>query len=153
MTTLLAGAGSSTDSYEDDVFQFEDVVNSSTYLQNTIYQKPDTVFVNPIQYADIVKDERFRDYSKSNTLAPLREGTIGGQIAGLNVVTLPEIPDRTVMVAAMDKKPLWLVVLQDMKTEAFRIPDERTDKVQMWVYEKPAVLRPEALRKITITEA
>lgn len=148
MTTLEAGATSSTDSY-DTSLGFDDIVDAKTYLSKLFYN-PDTVLVNPDEYADIVKDDDFRDYSKSNTLAPLREGTIGGRIAGLNVVEVPELTSGVVLVADMSVRPLWLVVLQELKAEAFRINDERTDKVQMWTYEKPAVLRPQAFRKINM---
>lgn len=148
MTTLEGGAATSTDSLAKDL-AFEDIVDARTYLKLQKYN-PTTVFVNPTEYADIVKDEAFRDYSQSGSTSPLREGTIGGRIAGLDVVEIPELTAGTVLVADMSVRPLWLVVLQELKAEAFRINDERTDKVQMWTYEKPAILKPQAIRKINM---
>ena len=66
---------------------------------------------------------------------------------------IPELTAGTVLVADMSVRPLWLVVLQELKAEAFRINDERTDKVQMWTYEKPAILKPQAIRKINMKTA
>jgi hypothetical protein len=148
MTTMLAGAATSTDSY-DTSLGFDDITDAKTYLRKRLYN-PTTVFVNPDEYSDLVKDDDFRDYSASNTTAPLREGTVGGRIAGLDIVEIPEITEGVVLVADMSVRPVWLVVLQELKAEAFRINDERTDKVQMWTYEKPAVLKTEAIRKINM---
>lgn len=149
MDVFVDGAGSSADGLGDDVLTFEDLLAAKVYLRERFYN-PDTVFVNPNQYADLVKDDRFIDLSQSGTTDPLRQGTIGGSVAGMRVVEIPEIPNKTVLVVDMSENPLWLVVLQDIQVEQFRIPDRRSDKVQMTAYEKPAVLKPEVIRKISI---
>lgn len=150
MDTLVAGAGAGVDSQGDDVAIYEDLIDAATYIESNHYLKADTVFVNPVEYGDLVKDARFLLYSGSNSTAPYRDGTLGGNIAGLNVVKLPEVPPKTVIVAAMDERPLWLVVFQETKIETFRIPDRRHTKVQLNAYVKPVVLKPEALRLINI---
>lgn len=152
LNTFVAGAGYSMNTENDDYIAFEDIMDAKTYLKKAL-QVPDTVFVGPDQYAELVKSDDFRQYYQSASTAPLREGTVGGTVAGLNVVEMMEMPDNTALVADMSKKPVWLVVFQDMQVEQFRINDERTDKVQMWLYEKPAVLKPEAYVKITVPHA
>jgi hypothetical protein len=151
MTTMEGAAATATDSY-DTSLGFDDIMDAKTYLRKQLYN-PTTVFVNPDEYSDLVKDDDFKEYYKSNTTMPLREGTIGGRVAGLDVVEIPELTSGTVLVADMTARPLWLVVLQEMKAEAFRINDERTDKVQLWAYEKPAVLKPQAIRQINMKTA
>lgn len=150
--TLVAGATSATDGLGDNVLTFEDLVDAKTYLEVNFYN-PNIALVNPNQYADLVKDDMFRDFAQSGSTAPLREGTIGGNIAGLNIVVVPEVPDKTVLVMDTSVAPLWLVILQELEVESFRIPDRRMEKVQMTNYEKPAVLKPEAIRKINIVAA
>ena len=149
MNTLVAGAATSVETDEIGIMGIDDLLDSSTYMKKE-YLNPDVVYVNPDEYSGFVRLKEFRDFSQSGTTLPLREGVIGGRIVGLNILEIPEIPSGTAIMSDTSKAPLWLVILQDLQTEAFRIPDERSDKVQMWTYEKPAVLRPEALRKITV---
>jgi len=148
ITVLLAGCAKSQAAATSGKLDFNDLVDARTYLKK-IFRAADTALVNPDQYADQVKDVRFQDFSKSNTTLPLREGLIGGRIAGLNILEVPEVPSGSCIVGDFASRPLWLVLLQDLKSEAFRIPEERKDKVQMTAYEKPAVLRADALYKIT----
>lgn len=149
ITTLNGAAVTTVETINSGYLDFEDILDSKTALRKTFYN-PDTLLVAPDEYIDIVKDDRFLDFSQSNSLAPLREGTIGGRVAGINVVEVPEITAGTAYMVDFSASPLWLVVLQDMQVESFRIPDRRMDKVQMYCYEKPAVLKPEAIRKITL---
>jgi HK97 family phage major capsid protein len=152
MNTLVAGASTSVESADVGVLGIDDLLDCKTYMRKA-FLNPDVVYVNPDEYAGFVKLEEFRDFSQSGTTLPLREGVIGGRIVGLNILEIPEIPSGTAIMEDTSKNSLWLVLLQDLQSEAFRIPDERTDKVQMWTYEKPAVLRPEALRKMTVKVA
>ena len=47
--------------------------------------------------------------------------------------------------------PIWLVQNGTMNTESYRIPETREDALDLTLYEKPAVLRPDAIAKIEIT--
>lgn len=147
-STLIAGAGNSDTAGTSGTLKFEDIVDAKTELKKLFYE-PDILLVNPDQYADIVKAEEFRDVSKSDSTAPLREGTIGGKIAGLYVIELPEIPTGTAIIMDTSANPLWLVVLQELEIEAYRIPERRMDRVDMTAYQKPAVLKADAIYKIT----
>lgn len=150
LDVLLAGAGDGTDGQGDDVLIFEDILDAAVTMKNANYSYPDIAIMNPVQAADLVKDERFLVYSGSNSTLPYKEGTIGGRIAGVNVVELPEVPAKTVIMMDTSTQPLWLVVLQDLKFEQFRIPDIRSDKIQLTAYQAPAVLRPESIYTITV---
>lgn len=153
MDTFVAGAATSTNGQGDNVAVYEDAMDAKTYLESTYFLNADTLFVNPVEYGDLVKDSRFILYSGSNSTAPYRDGTLGGDVAGLNVVKLPEVPAKTLIVAAMSEQPLWLVVFQEIQIETFRIPDRRSTKVQLTAYVKPAVLKPEAIRLVNIVAA
>ena len=151
LVTLEAGAKGTATGVGNNVATYEDLIDASTYMEQNYFIVPDTVFVNPKEYSDLVKDSRFVLYSGSNSTAPYRDGTLGGTVAGLNVVKLPEVSSKTMIVAAMKESPLWLVVFQEIIIEPFRIPDIRSTKVQLTAYVKPAVLNLEAIRKISIT--
>jgi hypothetical protein len=130
---------------------FEDILDLKVKMEGTPYwAEPKVLLVGPTDYATLVKDAQFVDYSQSNTTDPLRKGTVGGQIAGIDLVQIPEITDYAYMMD-MSQNPLWLVLLQDIQAEAFRIPDQRKEKVQITQYQKPAVLKPNAIGKLDIT--
>ena len=145
---MMAGAGDSQNADTAGILTFEDIVDAKTELRKKFYN-PNVIFVNPDQYADLVKADEFRDYSQSGSTAPLRQGTVGGTIAGLNVIELPEVPTGTALVVDTSANPLWLVVLQDLQFEAYRIPERRTDRVDVTAYQKPAILKPDAIFAIT----
>lgn len=151
INVLMSAAATETDSLNSGYLDVNDIVDAKTYLRKQ-FMNPDTVLVNPDQYGDLVKSGKLQEVYKSGSTTPLREGTLGGRIAGLNVVEVPEVTSGTVLVVDFSANPIWLVVLQDLEVESFRIPDRRMEKVQMTCYQKPATLKPEAIRQINITE-
>ncbi len=153
VNTLAGASGTVTaDVEEDGLLQFSDIVDLRVKMEgNPYWAQPNLMLISPERYADLVKDDMFVDFSQSNTLSPLREGTVGGNIAGINVVPIPEIQGFGYMMD-MSQNPLWLVVLQDVVAEAFRLHDNRTEKVQITSYQKPAVLKPHAIGKLDMKE-
>ncbi len=147
INTLIAGAGSQTNGLYTQI-TYEDITYAKAYLRKQGIN-PDTVLVGPDEYAQLLNDVRVLTLSDTNEQA-YNEGRLNARIAGMRLVEVPEMPPKTVIVMDTSVNPLWLVLLDDMKVEAFRDYDRRTKKVQMIAYEKPAVLRPEAIRKIIL---
>lgn len=130
-----------------NVLKYEDLVYASTQLKKQFYH-PDTAFINPDQEMDLQIDERFVMYSQSGSDQTLREGTIG-RVAGLNVVTIPEIPTGTALIADLSVDPIWLVQRQDLEIESYRDTPRKSSGFVVTRWEAPAVVKPNALYKIT----
>jgi hypothetical protein len=63
---------------------------------------------------------------------------------------IPEVGDNVYLIDTT-QDPLWLVQMGTMNTERYRVPETREDVLDLTLYEKPAVLRPDAIAKIAIT--
>lgn len=150
LAVLLAGAGDSSPASTTGTLKYEDLVLARADMINNTYAnyKPDLVLVNADQEADLQVDERFTDASKSGTTQTLREGVVG-RIAGMDVVSLPEMPTGTAILMDTAEDPLWLAVRQSIRTEQERLPRRQADAFYVTTWEKPVVTKPDAIYKIT----
>ena len=151
---MLSGAGynivtpSSTTGFP---LKFDDIVDTKTLMRENPYGvEPDTVLMSERTYADLLKDEDFKTYYKSGVPGVVQDGNFGEYIAGLRIQIIPELED-TVFIIDSSKEPIILVTMNGVHTEKYRLPETREDVLDLTYWEKPAVVRPDAIAKITIT--
>jgi hypothetical protein len=147
MAVWEAGIPNSGPAFDSGTLNVEDVVFGKTYLEKKFY-KPDTMFVNPDQHADLLVDERFIDYSRSGTTQTLREGVVG-RVSGIDLVVVPELTPGTAIMADTSRNPLWLVQRQATRIGRYRNERRQVDGFVMTRWAKPAMVRGDCTFKIT----
>ena len=148
--TLLAGAGNIIASSEHKL-TFEDVLEAKTRMTESPYQiEPNIIIMSQRSYNDLMMDENFNRYCYSGQAGVRKTGDIGKEIDGMTVHIIKEVGDNVYLI---DSTKDWAVLLQmdGVHTESYRLPETREDVLDILLYEKPAVLRPDAVTKIIIT--
>ena len=148
--TLLGGAAYNVVPATKSTLTFDDVVTAKTEMQENPYGvNPNVVFMSPRSYSDLLRDEDFKTYSNSGITGVVNTGDIGNTIDGMQIVIIKEVGDNVYLVDT-DLDPIVLVQMDSIHTESYRLPETREDVIDSTLYEKPAVLRPDAISKITI---
>lgn len=148
--TLLGGAAYNVVPATKSTLTFDDVVTAKTEMQENPYGvNPNVVFMSPRSYSDLLRDEDFKTYSNSGITGVVNTGDIGNTIDGMQIVIIKEVGDNVYLVDT-DLDPIVLVQMDSIHTESYRLPETREDVLDLTLYEKPAVLRPDAISKITI---
>lgn len=148
--TLLGGAAYNVVPATKSTLTFDDVVTAKTEMQENPYGvNPNVVFMSPRSYSDLLRDEDFKTYSNSGITGVVNTGDIGNTIDGMQIVIIKEVGDNVYLVDT-DLDPIVLVQMDSVHTESYRLPETREDVLDLTLYEKPAVLRPDAISKITI---
>ena len=148
--TLLGGAAYNVVPATKSTLTFDDVVTAKTEMQENPYGvSPNVVFMSPRSYSDLLRDEDFKTYSNSGITGVVNTGDIGSTIDGMQIVIIKEVGDNVYLVDT-DLDPIVLVQMDSVHTESYRLPETREDVLDLTLYEKPAVLRPDAISKITI---
>lgn len=141
---LLAGAGI-TFSGTPTKLEWEDIIDFKTDMEDQQYiVEPKIIVMSSQSYNDLVKDPKFRDYSQSGIGGVLQSGEVGRTVADMQIITIPEVGDAVYLIdTALD--PLWLVQLGQVQTEVYRLSETREDVLDITLYSKPAILRPDAI--------
>lgn len=148
--TLLGGAAYNVVPATKSTLTFDDIVTAKTEMQENPYGvNPNVVFMSPRSYSDLLRDEDFKTYSNSGITGVVNTGDIGNTIDGMQIVIIKEVGDNVYLVDT-DLDPIVLVQMDSIHTESYRLPETREDVLDLTLYEKPAVLRPDAISKITI---
>ena len=151
--TLLTGAGYNVVTSANSTLKFDDVVTAKTEMQENPYGiNPDIILMSPRSYADLLRDPDFKTYSQSGIAGVVTSGTIGEYIDGMRILIIPEVKDDVYLIDT-SQEPLVLIQMDSVHTESYRLHETREDVLDINLYEKPAVLRPDAICKITITRA
>jgi len=148
--TLLAGAGNIIESV-NNTLKFEDVLEAKTQMTESPYQvEPDVIIMSQRSYNDLLLDPNFSRYSYSGRVGALATGDVGQEIDGMRIHIIKEVGDNVYLI---DSSKDWAVLLQmdSVHTEFYRLPETREDVLDILLYEKPAVLRPDAVTKLVIT--
>jgi hypothetical protein len=100
-------------------------------------------------YNDLLLDPNFSRYSYSGRVGALATGDVGQEIDGMRIHIIKEVGDNVYLI---DSSKDWAVLLQmdSVHTESYRLPETREDVLDILLYEKPAVLRPDAITKLVI---
>ena len=150
-STLLAGAGYNVVTSANATLKFDDVVTAKTeMLENPYGVSPDIILMSPRSYADLLRDPDFKTYSNSGIAGVVTTGDVGQYIDGMLIKIIPEVGDNVYLIDT-SLQPIVLVQMDSVHTEKYRLHETREDVLDINLYEKPAVLRPDAITKITIT--
>lgn len=149
-TVLLAGAAYNLIASSNTTLKFDDILTAKTeMLENPYGVDPDLVLMSHRSYADLVRDPEFKTYSQSGISGVVQSGDVGMMIDGMRIMIIPEVGDNVYLIDT-SKDPIVLVQKDGVKVESYRLNKTREDVLDLTVYEKPAVLRPDAITKITI---
>lgn len=149
-TVLLAGAAYNLIASSNTTLKFDDILTAKTeMLENPYEVDPDLVLMSHRSYADLVRDPEFKTYSQSGISGVVQSGDVGMMIDGMIIMIIPEVGDNVYLIDT-SKDPIVLVQKDGVKVESYRLNETREDVLDLTVYEKPAVLRPDAITKITI---
>lgn len=149
-TVLLAGAAYNLIASTNTTLKFDDILTAKTEMIESPYGvDPDLVLMSHRSYADLVRDPEFRTYSQSGISGVVQSGDIGMMIDGMQIIIIPEVGDNVYLIDT-SKDPIVLVQKDGVKVESYRLNATREDVLDLTIYEKPAVLRPDAITKITI---
>lgn len=149
-TVLLAGAAYNLIASSNTTLKFDDILTAKTeMLENPYGVDPDLVLMSHRSYADLVRDPEFKTYSQSGISGVVQSGDVGMMIDGMRIMIIPEVGDNVYLIDT-SKDPIVLVQKDGVKVESYRLNETREDVLDLTVYEKPAVLRPDAITKITI---
>ena len=144
---MITGAGYNVMTAESTL-KFDDVVDAKTLMKENPYSvEPDMILMSERVYADLLKDEDFKTYYKSGVEGVIQDGKFGEYVAGLKIKIIPEFEDL-VFIIDSSKEPIILVTLNGVHTEKYRLPETREDVLDLTYWEKPAVVRPDAITKI-----
>ena len=150
-TVLLAGAAYNLITSSNTTLKFDDILTAKTeMLENPYGVEPDLVLMSHRSYADLVRDPEFKTYSQSGIAGVVQSGDVGMMIDGMRIEIIPEVGDNVYLIDT-SQDPIVLVEKDGVKVESYRLNETREDVLDLTVYEKPAVLRPDAITKITIT--
>lgn len=149
-TVLLAGASYNLIASSNNTLKFDDILTAKTeMLENPYGVDPDLVLMSHRSYADLVRDPEFKTYSQSGISGVVQSGDVGMMIDGMRIMIIPEVGDNVYLIDT-SKDPIVLVEKDGVKVESYRLNETREDVLDLTIYEKPAVLRPDAITKITI---
>lgn len=149
-TVLLAGASYNLIASSNNTLKFDDILTAKTEMIESPYGvDPDLVLMSHRSYADLVRDPEFKTYSQSGISGVVQSGDIGMMIDGMRIMIIPEVGDNVYLIDT-SKDPIVLVQKDGVKVESYRLNETREDVLDLTIYEKPAVLRPDAITKITI---
>lgn len=149
-TVLLAGAAYNLIASSNTTLKFDDILTAKTeMLENPYGVDPDLVLMSHRSYADLVRDPEFKTYSQSGISGVVQSGDVGMMIDGMRIMIIPEVGDNVYLIDT-SRDPIVLVQKDGVKVESYRLNETREDVLDLTVYEKPAVLRPDAITKITI---
>ncbi len=149
-TVLLAGAAYNLIASSNTTLKFDDILTAKTeMLENPYGVDPDLVLMSHRSYADLVRDPEFKTYSQSGISGVVQSGDVGMMIDGMRIMIIPEVGDNVYLIDT-SKDPIVLVEKDGVKVESYRLNATREDVLDLTIYEKPAVLRPDAITKITI---
>lgn len=149
-TVLLAGAAYNLIASSNTTLKFDDILTAKTeMLENPYGVDPDLVLMSHRSYADLVRDPEFKTYSQSGISGVVQSGDVGMMIDGMRIMIIPEVGDNVYLIDT-SKDPIVLVQKDGVKVESYRLNKTREDVLDLTIYEKPAVLRPDAITKITI---
>lgn len=149
-TVLLAGAAYNLIASNNTTLKFDDILTAKTEMIESPYGvDPDLVLMSHRSYADLVRDPEFKAYSQSGISGVVQSGDIGMMIDGMRIMIIPEVGDNVYLIDT-SKDPIVLVQKDGVKVESYRLNATREDVLDLTIYEKPAVLRPDAITKITI---
>lgn len=144
---MMSGAGYNVMTAAETL-TFNDVVDAKTLMRENPYgMEPDMILMSERTYADLLKDEDFKTYSYSGIAGVKQDGQFGERIAGLTIKIIPELED-TVFIIDSTKQPIILVTMNGVHTEKYRLNETREDVLDLTYWEKPAVVRPDAITKI-----
>ncbi|MBR3208671.1 MAG: phage major capsid protein [Bacilli bacterium] len=149
---LMSGAGYNivTPSGNGDKLKFDDIVDVKTLMSENPYGvNPDMILMSERTYADLLKDDDFKTYSNSGIAGVKQNGEFGERVAGLAIKIIPELLD-TVFIIDSSLDPIILVTMNGVHTEKYRLPETREDVLDLTYWEKPAVVRPDAIARIDI---
>lgn len=150
-TVLLAGAGYNVIASSNNTLKFDDVLTAKTeMLENPYGVEPNVILMSHRSYADLVRDPEFKEYDKSGKTDVVNTGDIGKEIDGLSIRIIPEVGDNVYLIDT-SLQPLILVQMDGVHVESYRLHETREDVLDLTLYEKPAIVRPDAITKITIT--
>lgn len=147
-TVLMNGYGTAMDSTETNKVKYEDFVLLKTAMIKKL-MNPTVALCNPDEYAELQVDDRFVDVSQSGSDQTLREGIVG-RVAGLDLVSLPEIPSGLVLMLDVAQNPVWLVERQGVRIARQRDEERQIDSFFLTAWAKPAVVRPDAIGAIHV---
>jgi len=148
---MLAGAGYNVIASTYSTLKFDDILTAKTeMLENPYGVEPDLVLMSHRSYADLVRDPEFKTYSQSGKSNVVNTGDIGMEVDGMTIKIIPEVGDNVYLIDT-SLQPIVLVQMDGVHVESYRLPETREDVLDLTLYEKPAVLRPDAITKITIT--
>lgn len=150
-TVMLAGAGYNVIASTNSTLKFADILTAKTeMLEHPYGLNPDLILMSHRSYADLVLDPEFKTYSQSGKTNVVNTGDIGMEVDGMRIKIVPEVGDN-VYIMDTSLQPIVLVQMDGVHVESYRLPETREDVLDLTLYEKPAVLRPDAITKITIT--
>ena len=146
---MLSGAGYNI--MTADAISFDDIVDAKTIMAESPYKTtPNMILMSERVYADLLKDESFKVYSNSGIAGVIQNGEFGQYVAGLKIQIIPELLDEVYIIDS-SLEPIILVTMgSGVKTEKYRLPETREDVLDLTYWEKPAVVRPDAVCKIVI---
>ena len=149
-TVMLAGAGYNVIASQNNVLTFDDVLTAKTeMLENPYGVNPDLILMSHRSYADLVRDPNFREYRLSGKTNVVNSGDVGMEVDGMRIKIVPEVGDN-IYIIDTKLQPIVLVQMDGVHVESYRLPETREDVLDLTLYEKPAVLRPDAITKIEI---
>ena len=150
-TVMLAGSGYNVVASTESTLKFDDILTAKTeMLEHPYGVEPDLVLMSHRSYSDLVRDPEFKTYSESGRANVVNTGDIGMQVDGMRIEIVPEVGDNVYLIDT-SLQPLVLVQMDGVHVESYRLHETREDVLDLTLYEKPAVLRPDAITKITIT--
>lgn len=151
--TLLAGAHYNVCNPTSTTLTFDDIVIAKTeMLENPYGINPDVVLMSPRSYSDLLRDDDFKVYSNSGIAGVVTSGDVGMYVDGMRIILIPEVGDNVYLIdTSLD--PIVLVQKGQVKTEKYRLSETREDVLDILLYEKPAILRPDAITRIVIQRA
>ena len=147
---MMSGAGYNIVAPTDSVLKFDDIVDVKTLMSEHPYGvTPDMILMSERTYADLLKDDDFKTYQNSGIAGVKQNGEFGERVAGLSIKIIPELLD-TVFIIDSSLEPIILVTMNGVHTEKYRLPETREDVLDLTYWEKPAVVRPDAIARIDI---
>ena len=144
---MMSGAGYNVMT-ATDILKFDDIVDAKTLMRENPYGvEPNMICMSERTYADLLKDQDFKVYSNSGIAGVKQNGEFGQRVAGLAIKIIPEFEDEVYIIdTSLD--PIILVTMNGVHTEKYRLNETREDVLDLTYWEKPAVVRPDAICKI-----
>ena len=150
-TVMLAGAAYNVIASSNATLKFDDILTAKTeMIENPYGVTPNLVLMSHRSYADLVRDPEFKTYSNSGIAGVVQTGDVGMMVDGMQIKIIPEVGDNVYLIDT-SLQPIVLVQMDGVHVEPYRLPETREDVLDLTIYEKPAILRPDAITKITIT--